>query len=238
MQFKEYVNTLALIRQEDSEKYLVLKPIFYPAGYTSGYSINERSIDVNPIPPPLAGHSHQHTPPPSYPPVGLPPPQPHYAQPPYGQPQYGQPQYGQSAPAMDAPAFRAPPPYRPPPEPVPFRRSSSVSLAGSDPSNSPVNTFPPPAPSYHHPPIPPPSVPAPPQFLRQSSLPTDDFIPASAYLLPMPERSVSIQDFTQTSSTQLVQDLTGSPAPAIPPRRLKSQRGDDKENQLVKKNLK
>ena len=222
MQFKEYVNTLALIRQEEGEKFLVLKPIFYPAGYRAGVR------DDPPPPPPLSHHPHQM--PTYHHSIGPPPPQPQYVPPPYGQPQYGLP-----PPTVDAPVFRAPPPYRPPPEPAPFRRSS---LSSSDLSHSPVNVFPPPIPAYYHPPIPPLPQPvsrAPPQqFFRQTSLPSDDFIPASAYLLPqMPERSVSIQDFTLSS--HLVQDLTGGTPPAVPPRRLKAQRGDDKENQMVSK---
>ena len=167
VQFKEYVNTLASIRQEENDKYLVLKPIFYPSDYLD----------------------------PSYNSVGLP-------LPPYVPQQYAPPPLLLDA----APAFRAPPPYRPPPEPVPFRRSS-----GSDLS---INQPPPPVVNH---------------FIRQTSLPSDDFIPASAYLMPqqqpMPERSVSIQDFT----SHLVQDLT-RPLPVVPPRRLKSQRCDDKEN--------
>ncbi|KAI9554786.1 hypothetical protein GHT06_020063 [Daphnia sinensis] len=226
VQFKEYVNTLSLIRQDDGDKYLVLKPIFYP----SGYPTSERVRDVVD---PVSS---------SYNAVGLPlpplPTQPQYLSPPHIQQQ--QQHYGQ--PPMDAaPAFRAPPPYRPPPEPTPFRRSS---LSGSDLSHSPVNVFPAPQSlPYHHQPPPPVIPPLPTQkqpagppvhhFVRQTSLPSDDFIPASAYLLPqqqpMPERSVSIQDFT--SPPHHVQDLTtGTPPPAVPPRRTKNGRSDDKEN--------
>lgn len=228
VQFKEYVNTLALIRQEESEKFLVLKPIFYPTEYLA----TDRVRDVDP----------------SYHSVGLPllPSQPQYVPPP---PPHAQQQQHYGQPPMDAaPAFRAPPPYRPPPEPAPFRRSS---LSGSDLSHSPVNVYPPPQvlpynnyqpPPPAIPPLPSQKLPAPPppppvvhHFVRQTSLPSDDFIPASAYLLPqqqpMPERSVSIQDF----SSHHVQDLTsgGSPGPVVPPRRLKAQRSDDKENHLV-----
>lgn len=223
VQFKEYVNTLASIRQDEGDKYLVLKPIFYP----SDYAASERVRDVVD---PVSS---------SYNAVGLPlpplPTQPQYLSPPHIQQQ--QQHYGQ--PPMDvAPAFRAPPPYRPPPEPTPFRRSS---LSGSDLSHSPVNVFPPPQSlPYHH--QPPPAMPplpsqkqAPPvhHFVRQTSLPSDDFIPASAYLLPqqqpMPERSVSIQDFT--SPSHHIQDLTtGTPPPTVPPRRSKNPRSDDKEN--------
>lgn len=231
IQFKEYVNTLALIRQEENDKYLVLKPIFYP----SEYSLTNERVARDPVVDP------------SYHSIGLPPPQ-YVAPPPHHVPHYGQPQPS----SMDAtaPAFRAPPPYRPPPEPAPFRRSS---LSGSDLSHSPVNVFPTPYSNYPHPVMPPPlpgsqkhvAAPAvlPPvhHFVRQTSLPSDDFIPASAYLLPqqqpMTERSVSIQDFTSSSSVHLVQDLTSSASsvvlPVVPPRRLKTQRSDDKENQLV-----
>lgn len=236
IQFKEYVNTLALIRPDDGEKYLVLKPIFCPPGFVANH---ERSVDLaqSMSPPPLPSYTS-----PAYHSVGLPPPPPpqqqQYVQPPYGQPPPPpQPSYGQPAPPMmmepPAPAFRAPPPYRPPPEPVAFRRSSLASLSGSDPSHSPVYS-PPQQPSY------PPPIPAAPQnYFRQNSLPCDDFIPASAYLLPqqqpMSERSVSIQDFTSASSSSphSIQDLTGSAAPAVPPRRLKAQRSDDKENHVV-----
>ena len=233
IQFKEYVNTLALIRQEENDKYLVLKPIFYPSEFPLA---NER-VGRDPV---VDASYHS---------IGLPPPQ--YVAPPPHHLHYGQPQ----SVSLDAtaPAFRAPPPYRPPPEPAPFRRSS---LSGSDLSHSPVNVFPTPYSNYQPPP-PHPVIapllagsqkhvgpaPSPPvhHFVRQTSLPSDDFIPASAYLLPqqqpMTERSVSIQDFT-SSSVHLVQDLTSSASPVVlpvvPPRRLKTQRSDDKENQLVR----
>lgn len=89
MQFKEFVNVLATIRQEDNgEKYLVLKSKFYPA-----------NVSYSQPPEPQWPAS-----PSSYEPSMLPPPPPI--------PSMGTPE------ATGLPVFRAPPPYRPPPEPL------------------------------------------------------------------------------------------------------------------------
>ena len=71
LQFKEYVNVLATIKQEDGDKFLVLKRKFYPVEYLGAFGAD---ASANAAPTPPQGASPAFRAPPPY----RPPPEPAY----------------------------------------------------------------------------------------------------------------------------------------------------------------
>lgn len=130
-QFKEYVNQLAAIRQENGEKHLMLKSRFYPPGMVPLYSTNDWDAGLASGPP-----AHQRQPPPAEapafraPPPYRPPPEPvHLGQ--QRRSSFAGSEGSFTSTHSGPPSYHHPPPVQPSPPPPPpqqqrFTRQLSV----------------------------------------------------------------------------------------------------------------